>query len=154
MRRLRLLPVLIAAAGILVASPASAGTAPPSASPEDQAAAEEAITAFTDFATDAGFVSVGSGPEGDVLGLTGEEEGDPTETCFGDLGSLVDPTDGRFVGETARAVSDDFGVVAEDATTDAFGGMGSQDTLYALAKDTGGRAMFPRMRAGACWASP
>lgn len=94
----RLLPII--AAGIA----AVVGALPVQASDAGaQARAEEAVAVFNERFTDAGWRS--NGPQPVVDPEEGESEfGD----CFGGMELMLDNTDERIEGETARAYSDEF----------------------------------------------
>src|SRR5262245_49297264 len=72
---------------------------------EDQAAADAAVAVFNQRMTDAGWTS-----QGPLIQSGAPEEGEETVfgTCLGGFERYLDYTDQRFVGETARAFSDDF----------------------------------------------
>jgi hypothetical protein len=126
----------LAAAVVIVAGLVGAGTA--SAAAEDQGRADAAIAAFTDQVVEAGFESQGPSDETDVLDLRpADEDDDPTaaatNACLADLAQYI-AEDGTFVGETARATSDDFTLAgdAPESTDPMAMSLGSSDEVAAV----------------------
>ena len=113
---------------ILAASTATLGltlataTAVGASASGDQAAAQAAIDAYTTAITAAGFTSEGPG-DSDVLDLapSDDAEQDPMDAaataCLEPISGSI-AADGTFIGETARAVADDFSMSAETESTD------------------------------------
>jgi hypothetical protein len=79
---------------------------------DDQAAADAAVAVFNQRLTDAGWTS-----QGPLIQSGAPEAGEETVfgTCLGGFEQYLDYTDRRFDGETARAFSDDFELVSDDA---------------------------------------
>jgi hypothetical protein len=79
---------------------------------DDQAAADAAVAVFNERLTDAGWTS-----KGPLIRSDAPEAGEETVfgTCLGGFEQYLDYTDRHFDGETARAFSDDFELVRDDA---------------------------------------
>ena len=110
------------------------------ANSDDQARADAGIAAFGEAVTAAGYVDNGeSNDENDPLDLAVDEGAmtDPTSfdaqaaACAGDVYTVVN-SDGSFVGQTARAISNTFDYVDSNApaTTELFS-FGGNNSLYA-----------------------
>jgi hypothetical protein len=130
--RARCLFVLTTATAIL-SGPAVVGAA--GSADADQQQADAAVAAFVDTVEAAGYESIGPGDEGDVLDLRpsdDDEADDPTYECIGsDLSELI-ADDETFVGETARATSDDFAPAGGDPATDDSGFALENETINAV----------------------
>lgn len=120
----RLVSILAVAfvGGALVASPASA-------SPDDQAAADEAIAAFNERMAAAGGES--SGPP-DTTPIDPEEYAaeNPGTECFGEFATGLDPG-GQVEGQTARADADHFSVPVDSGTAEVDAGILTVDDDHA-----------------------
>ncbi len=134
--RRRALTISAAAVTAMFALPLAAHAA----NSDDQARADAGIAAFGEAVTAAGYVDSGeSNDDNDPLDLAVDEGAttDPTSAdaqaaaCAGDVYTVVN-SDGSFVGQTARAISNTFDYVDSNApaTTELFS-FGDNDSLYA-----------------------
>ncbi len=134
--RRRALTISAAAVTAMFALPFAAHAA----NSDDQARADAGIAAFGEAVTAAGYVDSGeSNDDSDPLGLAVDQGAttDPTSAdaqaaaCAGDVYTVVN-SDGSFVGQTARAISNTFNYVDSNApaATDLFS-FGDNDSLYA-----------------------